>query len=643
MANNNLEYFPPYGVVKVEKDGKWGIMQYSTQRMLTDYIYTELEYLMHGCARFKKNNIYGIVYYDGTEIFSDEAPIEKDFFKTLIDNKYNTDKYETFRLPHWVNESLVGFKDYLRINEIPDNDNKILTGKSVFPEFKKHGLIDNTGRTIIPPIYDNLFLEGTCIIGYNFYRNNNDLTSSECSFYNYKGELLFEPTTLPYYDKYFDDIFVFYLYSNNEVFENYIVDSDGVFFILLDENEKPLNTKGIKVDEQCLLKYKRIPIPRSYVFPEVQSNGTVVCRRRFSTKDYGLIDMAGNLLLPFVFSSIKLLSSSDVLYQVSNGYFSDIIKKTDHSNSKYQKLIEHRFPWEEYRSVEPLYNSSKLLKVIRDDGKCGIINRFGGKILPYDYKSIYIYNDKYLVATLPNDLCGVFATYSFSKNIVPCNYKKIEFLEKKNVHLIITYDMKNKRGVYDSSGEMLIPCEYDEVRIDIPDYIVLIINNSKEEYWNSWKDIYRLYDREKKTILPYTFNGIIFNKYYYANKVIENSWGPRGVKKQVALAARIGKQWQLKDVDFNDIGEQLYDDVLFKRNCVLGYISKAQTLFCDYWGKIYDVGGPSIFQDCCYEQEHNSSDDSYDERDLGDFTWSDLGKSEEDYIINNGGDWILDS
>ena len=44
MANNNLEYFPPYGVVKVEKHGKWGIMQYSTQRMLTDYIYTELEY-----------------------------------------------------------------------------------------------------------------------------------------------------------------------------------------------------------------------------------------------------------------------------------------------------------------------------------------------------------------------------------------------------------------------------------------------------------------------------------------------------------------------------------------------------------------------------------------------------------------------
>lgn len=46
--------YPPYGVTKVSQYGKWGIMQYSTQRMLTDFVYTELEYFMQGCAIFKK-------------------------------------------------------------------------------------------------------------------------------------------------------------------------------------------------------------------------------------------------------------------------------------------------------------------------------------------------------------------------------------------------------------------------------------------------------------------------------------------------------------------------------------------------------------------------------------------------------------
>ncbi|MCR4958486.1 MAG: WG repeat-containing protein [Prevotella sp.] len=607
--------YPPYGVTKVKQNGKWGILQYSTQRMLTDFVYTELDYFMRGCAIFKKNEKYGLVYYDGTEIISNTSPIDQESLKAIIENYHSANKHDCIIIPYWFDKKNYYNDKYLYTQKI---ENKSTTSE-------KYGVFDNLGCPIIPPIYDDIYIEKECIIAYEYRHLNGKIYEGKesCSFYNCKGELLFALSDLPHHKKYEDGLFVF---------GDYIVNSDGVFLILIDKNGKPIDA-NLRINTQCLFEFESRPIPKSYIFPKVQSNGTIVCRRRYSPNDYGLIDLEGNLLLPFAFSSIKYLQKTDDLYQVSNSFCpSDIIRKSSYDSSEYQKLFQPKFIWQDYKKIEPFGNTSSFFLITKRDGKCGIISKKGRNVLSCDYISIESSgsNDKYIFATLPNKLCGAFDPYYFNKNIVPCNYKKITVPKNVNSYLIVT-STDDRCGVYNFLGKDLIPCEYDIIRIDISEYIVLYTNNEN-------KRICRIYDTNNKTIMPFVFNDVIFNDYYYTKKFVENSWKPRGDKKQVALAVRKGRKWYLKDANFKDIGYFQYDDVIFEQYCVLGLVEDSHTDCCDYYGNVKSVFSTSRFRRNYYDQNY-----VIDDRDMGDSSWRDLGSQEEDYIINNGGDWILDT
>ena len=607
--------YPPYGVTKVSQYGKWGIMQYSTQRMLTDFVYTELEYFMQGCAIFKKNDRYGLVYYDGTEIISSTSPIDQKSLKAIIENSHSVNKHDSIIIPYWFYKKNYYNEKYLCTQKVENKSNTS----------EKYGVFDNLGCPIIPPIYDVIYIEKECIIAYECRHLNgkNYEGKNICSFYNCKGELLFSLPDLPHHKECGKGLYVF---------GDYIVNSYGDFLVLIDKNGKAIDV-DLRIDTQCLFEYELRQIPRSYTFPKVQNNGTIVCRRRYSPNDYGLIDLEGNLLLPFAFSSIKHLQNTEDLYQVSNGYFSsDIIRKSKYDSSEYQKLFQPKFIWQDYKTIEPFGSTSSFYLITKRDRKCGIISKNGKTVLTCDYISIKSSGsyDRYIIATLPNNLCGAFDPFCFNKNIVPCKYHEITVPRNVYSYLIVT-TTDEKFGVYNFLGNNLIPCEYDRIKIDIYDYIVLYTNTEN-------KRICRIYDTNKKAILPFVFNDVIFNQYYYTKKCVDNSWEPRGDKRQVALAVRKGKLWHLKDANFEDVGYSLYDDVIFEQYNVLGLVKGSHTDCCDYYGNIESVFDTSRFRENYYDQNYNN-----DDRDMGDPSWRDLGSQEEDYIINNGGDWILDT
>lgn len=206
------------------------------------------------------------------------------------------------------------------------------------------------------------------------------------------------------------------------------------------------------------------------------------------------------------------------------------------------------------------------------------------------------------------------------KKIINEDYLKIEYCGDTG-KLAILYSLDKKCApVSLEDGKLLTPCIYTNAEVENYQIIALKkINNKKEVKID-------IFSTESKVIIRNNCDDIKSNLFYYGIDKSWNSWIPFGDRNQITIAIKINGKWQLLNANLEEVGLPLYDDIEFLHDGI-GCYNKSDLV------TIFDRTG---------HYELNYDMDIYDFHDAG-ASWEELGRDEENYIINNGGDWILDN
>ena len=320
----------------------------------------------------------------------------------------------------------------------------------------------------------------------------------------------------------------------------FVMDKEGVFYIMKKKDGEMFHTYNLKHYFKNTESFSLVNIPKEYQFPLPLSDNFIICKKRDdSSRLLGLINVDGNVMLPFEFYSILLVHGTNNIFQV-----------------------------EKYKDgTSDIYKYNELI------GKMA-------KIYNGDYESIRV--------------CEHSADY------------------------FIAISQEHKYGLISVEGSVIIPCKYNYIYM--PNAMFVVLRNGD----------YDFYSIEEKQIVLKNISDYKLNEFFYCNiSKKESQWIPYGDKRQIAIAVQKDGLWQIKNADFVDRGRRLYDNVTFESYGVIGEYGLYQD--------IYDCYGN--FKKCFkIDPEYPEIDDDDDGP-----SWEELGKDEEDYIINNGGDWILDN
>lgn len=174
----------------------------------------------------------------------------------------------------------------------------------------------------------------------------------------------------------------------------------------------------------------------------------------------------------------------------------------------------------------------------------------------------------------------------------------------------------------DKGQKKVIPCIYDNIYMENHHIIVLSKSiNDNQVYLD-------IYSTEQNIIIRKGCNNIKTNPYYYGLRECKKlkSWIPFGDKKQITLAIETNGKWLLLNANLEDVSLPMYEDVEFFEDGIYCYENSAIVEVYNYFGRVKRNYGMDTIED----YDHGAS-------------WEELGQDEENYIINDGGDWILDN
>jgi hypothetical protein len=283
----------------------------------------------------------------------------------------------------------------------------------------------------------------------------------------------------------------------------------------------------------------------------------------------------------------------------------------------------------EYQFPIPLSNNFIICKKRNDSSRLlGLININGSIVLPFEFYSITIVPNTNNIFQVEKYKDGTSDIYKYSEltstmeKIYNGDYESIKVCNH-SVDYFIAISHEHKYGLISVEGSVIIPYKYNY--ICMPNAMFIVLRNSENGDYN-----YDLYSIEKKQIVLKNISDFKFNEFLYCNvSKKESQWIPNGDKRQIAIAVQKDNLWQIKNVDFVDRGRRLYENVSFESDGVIGEYG----LFQD----IYDCYGN--LKKCLKIDPEYPEFDNFDDG----ASWKELGKDEENYIINNGGDWILDN
>ncbi len=532
-----------YDVVIVEKKGKYALKQFSTNKLLTDYLYSGIEDLKNGFFKVQESGwdyldfLCGVIRYDGNEIL----PCKYSDISFCFNNTYiiveNTDYFTKKGLYNLSGKETIP----CQYDHVIVDGNFIRVGKAVSRPFPhnddlKWGLYSHEGKLLLDVKYNSIVdIKELGIVKFNFDiyvvsdSSNRLTTKSETD-----RPFCYSPIVLT--DSHY------FIENEIKIPLKFYIDKNVNYYIVVDSFGHAVNKADSRYLNDGFLNYSLKPIPAEYVEPVVLCDGNIVCKKR-QTDDgfYGLINASGEVILPFKYDEIKTVPNALRTYQILKDGTHDIfIQKNE---SEYcEKLFKGRYNELEY---------------------CGYTGKFA------------------IIHSITNK-CG-----------------------------LVSIDERKK----------IIPCIYDNIYMENHQIIVL------GKGINGNENILDLYSTEQRKIIRSGCMGIKSNLYYYGFRECKyNTWDPLGDKNQVAIAININGKWQLLNAKFEDIGLPLYDEVEFSLYGVDCYIKSNIANVYDYFG---------------HDKQYQNSN-TIDEYESG-AMWEELGKDEEDYIINNGGDWILDN
>ena len=325
------------------------------------------------------------------------------------------------------------------------------------------GLIDTTGKMIIPPKYN--FISYVQFGKFVIIEKNKKKGISDIF-----GNVIVEPT--------FDEILIpdtfSYFAGNYETNKDGELEntSESINDSLLDEREMLYN---IYPFHENLTLFKKYPIIRkkTEALYTPESNGLIglISNKReilppvyttinikggflFVLRDqkWGCADMNGNLLLENKYDNIYNLEKFLVVIKKNNAALFSSVKKDFITDFIYDGFYSNYFMNNfiiysmidskigaidssgktifnvDYNSISPVLDANSRISyyIINKDSLFGITNKEGRQIIPLEYDFIAGYEDN-LFKICKNDLCGVIN--SSGKSIYPVSASKIQFFD----------------------------------------------------------------------------------------------------------------------------------------------------------------------------------------------------------------------
>lgn len=458
------------GIAIVGNAGKYGVLDYLSDRIIVPLIYEEITYIKDGFLKVKKNKKCGIIDISGEIILSvkytDIINIydKKDVFDEvafLVCNKGVWNKVNLLGVVNRFNKQLIPIK----YDEIDHDFVEILKEEGLIRAKKngKWGFLDKSGKEIIPFVYENVwnFKSGSAFV------SKDQKWGSINPFGNLEIEIK--------YDEIWDykDLVFVTLKGKSGIYSEWNMDLkyDGISdfnenFSAVSINKKwgYINQKGreiipIKYESTWGFSYGYARVKLNGKWGYLDKTGTVITEFKYTdaldfddslfaavciNKKWGIIDRFGNEIIQLKYDDISNIKSGFFLVQINQkwGYID--------ANGKMVVPIKYDQIWVEKDSY-----------IVELNGCFGLLDIKGKEVIPITYDSIYINeSDSNLAYIRLDKKMGVF-NILLKQEIVPPIYDKI-FPFFKEFALV---EKHHGFGIIDKNGNKIHECIYENLKV----------------------------------------------------------------------------------------------------------------------------------------------------------------------------------
>jgi WG containing repeat len=211
----------------------------------------------------------------------------------------------------------------------------------------------------------------------------------------------------------------------------------------------------------------------------------------------GMIDYDGKIVIPIAYKTIytQTLDNQKVIVNKNNN-----LLVIDMQNNVLKKL--------DYKEVKENYGSKPMtFSVTNIQDLQGVINAKGEEIIPCQYKRISNFHQIYF-GLQENKKQVLFD--SLGKRMQKEEFDDYEYVGFGTLgENFVRVSLNNKIGVLDKKGKFIIPCQYDNIKMDFYTEIFIIQE----------KDLFGLRNAEKQLITPKYTEFIIDNANRYPIQV----------------------------------------------------------------------------------------------------------------------------
>jgi hypothetical protein len=275
----------------------------------------------------------------------------------------------------------------------------------------KHGIIDINNQVILPVAYDHVLTEYNPISSHIYYEYRKGPVTG---LLNAKGKKITEP-----------------VYSNFSYLNyDYILALTEKQVLLMDSTGKVIIPFCERID----------PSADPDFFFAVKNGLT------------GVYTSEGKLIIPHLYKEISDFGWDKVFRTAVN-------KKEICFNSKGQQVKQPHINIDSLKKKCDNYSFvGEQLYAIKKAGKWASVNIYSGKtIIPFQYDSLY--SLAYETFVLPGQKEAVYGDWDFME-------RQLKTISSSNSLEGAVYAIKNKKaGVFDQTGKIIIPFDYDEIRI----------------------------------------------------------------------------------------------------------------------------------------------------------------------------------
>lgn len=313
----------------------------------------------------------------------------------------------------------------------------------------------------------------------------------------------------------------------------------------------------------------------------------------YDNEKWGVIDNKGSIVIKAEYDEMIMIpdKNKDLFicsYDVDYGNES---YKTKVINKKGNEILK------EYENIEPIENTdgkalwyeSNVLKY-KKDGKIGLINFDGKKILDAEYDDIYAMPgiEKSIVIEKAGKK-GLVNT-SLGEIIIPVEYIEISSLTNTYENGYIVKNSENKSGVIGADRTKILDTKFDEIRNVYSNNYYVVVQNGKMQIIDSQEKVildkgfdsveeiavdnfiiiknnkYGIISKEGKEIIPYEYENLkfAFSNYYIAQK--NGKYGIIDSDENTKIDFKYDSISYIKSADFFECEREDYKTDILDRN-----------------------------------------------------------------------------